>query len=92
LKAGRVAWREVGQTDLFLIYAFLNVLVFEYHARRRGLLSRSYATKSILDNVVYFDAIWDDLVAHLRTDGWPVDFVDEAHAHILKTRAAGGRT
>lgn len=87
MKAGRVAWREITQADLFLIYAFLNVLVFEYHARRRGLLSRRYATKSILDNLVYFDAIWDDLEPHLRTDGWPLDFIDEADAHIRKTRA-----
>ena len=88
LKSGRVAWPEVTQTDLFLIYAFLNVLVFEYQARRRGLLNRGYATKSILDNVLYFDAIWDDLEPHLRTDGWPLDFIDEAHDHIRKTRAA----
>ncbi len=88
LKAGRVAWREVAQADLFLIYAFLNVLVFEYHARRRGLLNRRYATKSILDNILYFDAIWDDLEPHLRNDGWPVEFLAEAHRHILKTRTA----
>jgi hypothetical protein len=88
LKAGRVTWGEVTQADLFLIYAFLNVLVFEYHARRRGLLNRRYATKSILDNMLYFNAIWDDLEQHLRTDGWPLDFIDEAHRHILKTRAA----
>jgi hypothetical protein len=88
LKSGRVAWADVTQADLFLIYAFLNVLVFEYHARRRGLLNRRYATKSILDNVLYFNAVWDDLEPHLRTDGWPLDFIDEAHAHILKTRAA----
>jgi hypothetical protein len=88
LKAGRVVWQDVTQSDLFLIYAFLNVLVFEFHAGRRGLLNRRYATKSILDNVLYFNALWDDLEPHLRTDGWPLDFIDQAHRHIAKTRTA----
>ena len=88
LRHGRVAWSDIAQRDLMLIYAFLNVLVFEYSASRKGLLNRRYATKSIFDNLLYFNAIWDDLERHLRADGWPLDFLAEAHRHIRDTRAA----
>ena len=88
IKRGRVAWLDMTETDRFLVYAFLNVLVFEHQAHRGGLLNRRYAMKSIFDNVLYFNAIWDALEAHLRIDGWPVEFIDEARRHILKTRAA----
>ena len=86
LRHGRIAWPDITQRDLLLIYAFLNVLVFEYNASRKGLLNRRYATKSIFDNLLYFTAIWEELAAHLRTDGWPTDFIAEADQHIRQVR------
>ncbi|CAN5409716.1 hypothetical protein BH10PSE4_BH10PSE4_17850 [soil metagenome] len=88
IKQGRVAWRDMTERDRFLVYGFLNVLVYEHQLYRHRVLRRGYAIKSIFDNVLYFNPIWDELEAHLRVDGWPIEFVEEARRHILKTRAA----
>lgn len=88
LRSGRVPWARVAQVDLFLIYAYLNVLVFEFQANRRGLLNRRYATKSIFDNLLYFRPLWSELLPHLRANGWPSDFLDAADRHIRKAAPA----
>ena len=84
---GKVGWAELDQKDRMVIYSFLNVLVFEFNAQRRQLLDRTYAQKSVMNNVLCLHALWPDLCAHLRTDGWPDDFLDLADDIVMGSKA-----
>ena len=75
--SGDVAWNDLTQSDKMCIYTFLNILVFEYKAKRSGLLARKYVNKSVGDNIRYFSGFWTDLKIHLSQDGWPEDFVSD---------------
>jgi hypothetical protein len=86
---GRIGWSELNQKDLMFIYSFLNVLVFEFNAKRARLLDRHYAEKSVGDSVLYFRHIWPDLHRHLSGDGWPVNFLQTADAAIAAAELAG---
>ena len=80
IKDGRVAWEAITQFDKQLIYMFLNILWFENRAWRQGLLDRTYAEKSVSDNIHYLQWIWPPLLAHLRHDGWQTEFLDDLDA------------
>ncbi|HTK36717.1 MAG TPA: hypothetical protein VL358_15715 [Caulobacteraceae bacterium] len=86
IREGQVAWSQIDQRDRQIIYAFLNVLVFEFKAARTGVLSRSYADTSVSENILYFHSLWPDLYDHLLRDGWPTDFVLFADKAIARGR------
>lgn len=85
---GNVDWDAVTQKDLMVIYSFLNVLVFEFNASAKGLLTRRYTEKSIGDNVLYFRFIWPELSTHLQSDGWPPEFLKFADKKIRRASSA----
>ncbi|MEM9495702.1 MAG: hypothetical protein AAGA09_06825 [Pseudomonadota bacterium] len=79
---GKAPWDALSQKDMMIIYSFLNVLVFEFNAKSKGLLASRYAEKSIGDNIKYLKAVWPDLYPHLKSDGWPSDFLHFANRKI----------
>ena len=80
--SGEAVWGDLDQRDRMMIYSFLNVLVFEYSARKRALLEKSYADRSIQKNILYLKSIWHDLRYHLIDDGWPLQFVYAADGFV----------
>ncbi|MEW6598041.1 MAG: hypothetical protein AB1429_11165 [Pseudomonadota bacterium] len=84
---GAVDWEDITRNDMSFIYSFLNILIFEFNAQRRGVLERWYATDSIFANILYFKHIWPELYAHLRRDGWPKLFLKHADAAIRRDGA-----
>ena len=71
-----------------VIYSFLNIVIFEYECKLNNFLKKSYADKSIGDNLMYFQHIWTGLLQHLRDDGWPESFLPYADALMAKRRVA----
>ena len=79
---GTLPWSDMEQRDRMLVYCFLNVLLFEHNARGHGLLSVGYADTSIGHNLRLLQYVWPELLVHLKSDGWPTDFLDMADGLI----------